>query len=81
MVSEIARRAERLGIGTVPEKFRAPHFTGLTLPSTFPRDLPQRLAAKKIFVSVRGESLRISPYLYNEMWEVERLFEAIEAEI
>jgi selenocysteine lyase/cysteine desulfurase len=34
-------------------------------------ELAARLAAQKIFVSVRGQNLRVSPYLYNTLEEID----------
>jgi selenocysteine lyase/cysteine desulfurase len=50
---------------------------GLKLGSTAPEDLAARLATEGVFVSVRGESMRVSPHLYNTEEDVERLFEVI----
>jgi selenocysteine lyase/cysteine desulfurase len=49
----------------------------LILPSGVPEDLASRLAAQNVFVSVRGDSLRVSPHLYNDERDVERLFGAL----
>ena len=51
---------------------------GLKLGPEAPDDLAARLAAEGVFVSVRGESVRISPHLYNTERDVERLFAGIE---
>src|ERR687890_515559 len=59
-----AEAAER-GIEAVPKRSRARHMIGLRLGSAAPRDLAARLAAQGVYVSVRGESVRVSPHLYN----------------
>ncbi len=46
---------------------------GLRAERPLPADLPARLAAERVFVSVRGNSIRVSPHLYNTPEEVERL--------
>ena len=81
LVTEIAERAEALGLGTAPKSFRAPHMIGLRLPGDCPRDMPQRLAAKKVYVSLRGTTLRVSPHLYNDRGDLDRFFEALASEI
>jgi selenocysteine lyase/cysteine desulfurase len=71
----IERVAGEHGIEAVPGEVRARHMVGLKLGSTAPEDLASRLAAEGVFVSVRGESMRVSPHLYNTEEDVERLFE------
>ena len=73
----IEREAEERGIEAVPREVRAQHMVGLKLGSTAPEDLAARLATEGVFVSVRGESMRVSPHLYNTKEDVERLFEVI----
>lgn len=50
---------------------------GLRLDPPPPKDLAIRLAANNVFVSVRGESIRVSPHLYNTANDVDRLFDAL----
>ncbi len=73
----IGERAERLGLETIPDELRAPHMTGLKIGPGAPGDLAARLSARNVFVSVRGESLRVSPHLYNTKQDVDHLFEAL----
>jgi selenocysteine lyase/cysteine desulfurase len=73
----IEREAGERGIEAVPREVRARHMVGLKLGSTAPEDLAARLAAQGVFVSVRGESVRVSPHLYNTENDVERLFEVM----
>ncbi|WP_298724332.1 aminotransferase class V-fold PLP-dependent enzyme [uncultured Ferrovibrio sp.] len=71
----IAERAEaELGLSSAPAHRRAGHFLGLRFGGEVPVDLPARLAAKKVYVSVRGRSMRVTPHLYNSDEDVERLF-------
>jgi selenocysteine lyase/cysteine desulfurase len=51
---------------------------GLKLGSAVPEDLAVRLAEENVYVSVRGESVRVSPHLYNTEEDVEMLFEGLE---
>ena len=73
----IEREAGERGIEAVPREVRAQHMVGLKLGSTAPEDLAARLATEGVFVSVRGEGIRVSPHLYNIGKDVERLFEVI----
>ena len=74
----IARRAAGLGLGTSPPGLRAGHFLGLRFPRGVPEGLPEQLASRQVHVSLRGDSLRVTPHLYNHDQDIERLFEALE---
>ncbi len=51
---------------------------GLLLGHDAPDDLATRLTTHNVFVSVRGESVRISPHLYNTEEDIDRFFEVLE---
>ncbi len=74
----IERRAKERGIEAIPAKRRARHMIGLKLGSSAPEDLAARLAEKGVFVSVRGESVRVSPHIYNTERDADRLFSVLE---
>ena len=73
----IEERARERGIEAVPAARRAGHMIGLRLGPDAPGDLAARLAARNVFISARGESLRVSPHLYNTESDVQRFFEAL----
>jgi len=75
----IAARAERLGLGAVPDELRAGHYLGLRFPGGVPDGLLGHLAGHNVHLSVRGSSVRVTPHLWNTDDDVERLFEALEA--
>jgi selenocysteine lyase/cysteine desulfurase len=74
----IEEKAEGLGIVTIPKERRARHMIGLMLGPDAPDDLPTRLTAHNVYVSVRGPSVRVSPHLYNTELDVYRLFDVLE---
>jgi selenocysteine lyase/cysteine desulfurase len=66
------------GWGVEEEAWRAPHLFGLRLPQgAEPRAVQEALAARKVVVSVRGDALRVSPYLYNDENDLEVLKEVL----
>lgn len=73
----IADRATEIGFSVAPRHARAPHLIGISKPGGFRKDLLQQLAQENIFVSVRGESIRISPHLYTTDEDIDRLFSAL----
>jgi selenocysteine lyase/cysteine desulfurase len=75
---EIAQRARaEFGIDSVPADRRAGHYLGLRFRGGVPPDLPARLAAKNVYVSVRGSAMRVTPHLWTTDEDVERLFAAL----
>src|SRR5215218_5785353 len=74
----IEERAEEFGIVATPKERRARHMIGLMLGPDAPDDLATRLTTHNVFVSVRGESVRVSPHLYNTEGDVDFLFEILE---
>ena len=71
----IAQRARAdFGIDSVPADCRAGHYLGLRFPGGVPPELPARLAAENVHVSVRGRAMRVTPHLWNTDADVERLF-------
>lgn len=76
----IAERARtELGLDTVPADRRAGHYLGLRFGGAVPADLPAKLAAEKVFVSVRGKAMRVTPHVYNTDADVEKLFHVLKA--
>ena len=62
----------------MPTPVRARHYVGLRARSGLPAGIAERLAAARVHVSVRGgQSLRITPHVYNDRSDVERLFEVL----
>ncbi len=79
----IAKAAEYLGLDSAPAHQRAGHFLGLRFPANrFPGGVPdglaEALAAAKVFVSLRGASLRVTPHLYNNSADGARLLSVME---
>jgi selenocysteine lyase/cysteine desulfurase len=75
----IVERAKGLGLRTLPEPLRAGHLLGLRFADGMPPGLPERLAKEQVFVSLRGDSLRVAPHLYNNDADVDRLFKVLDA--
>ncbi|WP_436638904.1 aminotransferase class V-fold PLP-dependent enzyme [Microbaculum sp. FT89] len=76
---DIVERAAGLGFSAPPEDFRAAHFLGLRHVGGIPATLLDTLKDRNVYVSVRGDSIRVTPHLYNDDEDVERFFAALEA--
>jgi selenocysteine lyase/cysteine desulfurase len=74
----IADRAQQMGLTVARPQLRAPHMIGISKPGGFSGDLPLLLAQDNVFVSVRGESIRISPHLYSTNEDIDRFFTVLE---
>jgi selenocysteine lyase/cysteine desulfurase len=77
LTERLVRGARALGLEAPPDAHRAGHLVGLKRRGGYAPEVAAKLAAQRIFVSVRGESLRVSPHLYNSEAEVDRLLEAL----
>jgi selenocysteine lyase/cysteine desulfurase len=74
----IAERAAALGLESLGAERRAGHFLGLRFPREIPDGLLEELRQAGVYVSVRGDSLRITPHLYNDDADVDRLMHALQ---
>lgn len=75
---DIAARCERLGLTSLPEHLRAGHFLGLRRAGGLPKNILETLLKENIYVSVRGSSMRITPHLFNNEADSDRLLTALE---
>jgi selenocysteine lyase/cysteine desulfurase len=70
---QLAEAAADLGFFAPAEPLRAPHYLALRRKAVIPKELPEMLAREKVFVSVRGSSIRVTPHVYNTVEDGERL--------
>jgi selenocysteine lyase/cysteine desulfurase len=77
LAGRIAAGARTLGLRVPDDGLRAPHLLGLRLPHGAPADLAGRLAAAQVFVSVRGDAVRVSPHVYNTPADADRLLQVL----
>jgi selenocysteine lyase/cysteine desulfurase len=73
----LATAAAELGLTSPREELRAPHYLCLRRKAAIPRELPEILAREKVFVSVRGSSIRVTPHVYNSAADVDRLISCL----
>ena len=75
---KLALELESIGLASIPEHLRGPHFLGVKLPDSAPEDLLMRLASENVYLSERGGSLRITPHLWNNEQDFKKLKDALE---
>lgn len=81
LVDMIAERAEERGFVCPPKARRIGHFIGLYRDEPWPEDLAARLATRDVHVAFRNGALRVSPYLFNDDNDVDRLFTVLDTEL
>ncbi len=69
----LAERAVAAGFEVSAAGHKAPHLTGLRLPRHDPRAVLEALNASGVHVSLRGDCVRVSPHLYNDIADIDRL--------
>ncbi len=79
LASTVAERGHELGLRVAPPNLRAPHLLGMHLGGADPEAVAAAMARANVFVSVRGDSMRVSPHVYNDIEDVDRLIEALRA--
>lgn len=77
--AKLGARVSALGLKTMPESARGPHFLTAALPADAPDDLLTRLTALGVHLSIRGGALRITPHLWNDEADADRFIEALGA--
>ena len=77
LTTNIEDKARAKGLGVPARSMRASHLIGISFPFEQIQTLSKRVADHKVYVSLRGEKMRVAPHLYNDEQDVERLFEAI----
>jgi selenocysteine lyase/cysteine desulfurase len=79
LTAAIEEGSRELGLVPVRRQDRLAHLLGVRFPHGIPDGLRERLAADQVFVSIRGDAVRVAPNVYNTMTDVERLLEAFAA--
>ena len=77
ITERIAELATNAGYSVLPQTERCTHMIGIRHPMGVPSGLADALKREKVFVSIRGDSIRIAPHLYNDTSDVERLFKVL----
>ena len=74
LTEKVAQLAAGIDYTVLPPEERSAHMIGIRHARGIPAGLPQLLHDANVFVSVRGDSIRIAPHLYNDAGDIERLF-------
>jgi selenocysteine lyase/cysteine desulfurase len=77
LTDRIAELAVENGYSVLPREQRCTHMIGIRNASGIPSGLAALLGQEKIFVSIRGDSIRVAPHLYNDLNDIDRLFDVL----
>lgn len=82
MTDYLAHRATAELPVTVTEKqFRAGHMIGLHIDKRWPDDFRAQMLEARIYVSYRGTGMRVSPHLYNNKADIDRLVDFLRTKL
>lgn len=81
LTRRIADGVRELGVKVPQERRRAPHILSLAFPGGMPAGLIERLAADDVYVAPRLGRMRISPHVYNDEADCDRLVAALQSQL
>lgn len=60
----LAGELSTIGLRPLEAAYRSPHYLGVSFPTPPPDDILARLADEDIYVSIRGDFMRVTPHLF-----------------
>ena len=81
LTDHIAKRSRELGLNVAADHLRAPNLIGINFKDGVPDHIAPALAKENIFVSIRGDSIRVAPHIYNDIADIDRMFEVLKREL
>ena len=75
--ADLCHRLDTIGLETVAAENRGGHFIGAQLPQGTRDDLLTELAKEKVYLSMRNGSLRITPHIWNDLHDFDRVIDAL----
>jgi selenocysteine lyase/cysteine desulfurase len=77
----IADEARAMGCSVLASDRRVGHMLGVRLPGGIPEALSQRLEEARVFVSLRGDAIRVAPHVYNGEEDVRRFLSVLQSSL
>lgn len=77
MTESLAEQAAELDLSVIPHAKRGGHILGVRFPKGLPEGILQRLAEENVYVSLRGNAMRIAPHVYNDDRDLEKLVDVL----
>ena len=79
--NNLSKKIEQIGLNTIPSEKRGPHFLSVKLPPGISKDFIHKLEMKRIYLSERAGSLRITPHLWNSKEDFDYFITEISANL
>jgi selenocysteine lyase/cysteine desulfurase len=77
MTERVAELAAESDYSVLPAADRCAHMIGIRPRGGISAEVPKALREAKVFVSIRGDSIRVAPHLYNRSEDIDLLFEVL----
>src|SRR6266496_718835 len=77
MTERVAQLATESNYSVLPAADRSAHLIGIRPRRGISAELPKALKEANVFVSIRGDSIRVAPHLYNKAKDIDLLFEVL----
>jgi selenocysteine lyase/cysteine desulfurase len=77
LTEQIAKMAAESNYSVLPAADRSRHLIGVRFSGGISARLPNALQEAGVYVSIRGDSIRIAPHLYNEPKDIDLLLEVL----
>lgn len=77
LVRYIMEQADHCGFSHTSAEYCSDNMLGVTLPPTVSPELATVLQQEKVYINIRGRSIRLAPHVYNDKNEVDRLFDVL----
>lgn len=79
LTDRISEGLKEMNIHCPPKSQRPPHYLCAKLPVATPPNLTELLEEKGVYVSRRGDWLRISPHIYNTEMDIEQFLDGLQS--
>jgi selenocysteine lyase/cysteine desulfurase len=77
LVQYIMEQADSCGFAHTSAEHCSDNMLGVTLPPEVSPELAVALQKEKVYINIRGRSIRLAPHVYNDKTEIDRLFEVL----
>ena len=77
LTGKVETEAIELGLTATPADRRVSHMIGIGFREGLPNGILDKLSQENVYVSVRGNSIRVAPHVYNSERDVDKLIAAI----
>jgi selenocysteine lyase/cysteine desulfurase len=79
LTDRLAAGVQELGLSILPSELRSRHLVGVRFAGEVAHSIADALESARVSVSVRGDAIRVSPHVYNDAADVDRLLEVLRA--